>query len=61
MGETYTVKTSDFVNVTITTPQDDTPCLLERRFNKSLTVGDIKVVKDSIVLGLPENINILPE
>jgi len=42
MMDTMIVKTSDFVNVSITTPFDDVACVLEKRFNKGLTVAETK-------------------
>lgn len=43
MSESFVVKTSDFVNVSVTTPQDNAVCVLEKRFNKSLSIADTKV------------------
>lgn len=39
----YEIKTSDFVNVSVTSPQDSVGSFLERKFNKSLTVAETKV------------------
>lgn len=43
MSESFIVKTSDFVNVSVTSPQDNALCVLEKRFNKSLSIADTKV------------------
>lgn len=43
MSESFLIKTSDFVNVNVTTPQDNAVCVLEKRFNKSLSIADTKV------------------
>ncbi|XP_054271771.1 tubulin-folding cofactor B-like isoform X2 [Macrosteles quadrilineatus] len=42
MSEIITVKTGDFLNVSITTPYDEVACLLEKRFNKGITVAETK-------------------
>uniref|UniRef100_A0A1B6LRF3 CAP-Gly domain-containing protein n=1 Tax=Graphocephala atropunctata TaxID=36148 RepID=A0A1B6LRF3_9HEMI len=41
-GGNYIVKTSDYVNVSVTSTDDNAVCLLEKRFKKDLTVEDLK-------------------